>query len=239
MNTPDIKTVRNVVIALTIAVAILWLGAEVRATEIASEIASDSADRSANLPLANLSSTGFVVSGFAAPEISSAGLIGAEMSAADVSGTKWAHEAERAASPSLLAADEAQPSDEAAFALGRGDGDSDSLDVSLATWFSAAADLSSGDPALVDTFVLALAAIRSTDAVNWVCDTFWELQELEGPVTVFETRPLRAELRERDSFTAAEVAGVLGNVAAPDPDVVFLAFVFLQSLWGLACRPRE
>jgi hypothetical protein len=235
MNTPDVKTVRNALIAWTIAVAILWLGAEVRATEIA----SDSADRSANVPLADLSSAAFVVSGFAAPEIFSAGLIGAEMSAADVSGAKWAREAERTASPSLLDWGEAQPSDETTGALGRNESDADSLDVSLATWLPTAANLSSGDAALVDTFVLALAAFRSTDAVHWVCDTFWELQDPEGPTTVFETRPLRTELRERDSFAAAEVACVLGNVAAPDPDVVFLAFVFLQSLWGLACRPRQ
>ena len=51
--------------------------------------------------------------------------------------------------------------------------------------------------------------------------------------------PLAGNLAERDNVAAAEVAFLLGTVKAPEPDIVFLAFVFLQSLWGLACRPRR
>ena len=211
MNTPDIKTVRNVLIGFTIAVAIAWLGAEVRATEVA----TDSADRSAKSPLADFSSAGFAVTGFAAadfaaPEISSAGLMGAEMSAADVPGTQWARKAERAGPPSLLNADEAQSSDKATGAEDRGESNADPLGASsLAAWLPAAANLSYGDAALVDTFVLAFAAIHSTDAAYWVCDTLWELQDLEGSKNGLDTRPLDVNLAR-----ARQLCGGRGGLRA-------------------------
>jgi hypothetical protein len=164
----------------------------------------------------------------------------ADFSLADFSAANSILDAQTVSPVALLAADEAQSPDEAAGVLRRAERDADSLGVSsLATWLPIAANLPYGDVPLVDTFVLAISALHSTDAAAAARDTFWELQELDGSTTRLDVRPLDANLREHDAFVAAEVAFVLGNVAAPEPDLVFLAFVFIQSLWGLACRPRQ
>ncbi|HEY1785076.1 MAG TPA: hypothetical protein VGG30_05975, partial [Pirellulales bacterium] len=89
------------------------------------------------------------------------------------------------------------------------------------------------------TFVLAIAALHPTGAVRFVRNTLWELEDLEGTVREADTRPMEIDLKEQDSLAAAEVAFVLGNIESPDSDIIFLAFVALQSLWGLASRPRQ
>jgi hypothetical protein len=217
MNTPDIKNVRSALVGLAVLAIGLTLAAGARATEIGTSLA----ERTAQLSQANFSAD--------------------ETSSADVSGVDWALEAESVFPPSLVDhADAAESSDEATRRTGRGEGDADPLSISsLATWFPEAADLSFGDTNLVDMFAMVSAAIPAIATGQSVSDTFWELQDGERSARAVDLRPLESELRERDSFVAAEVAFALGNVGAPDPDVVFLAFVVLQSLWGLACRPRK
>ncbi|HEY1784273.1 MAG TPA: hypothetical protein VGG30_01945 [Pirellulales bacterium] len=115
---------------------------------------------------------------------------------------------------------------------------SDLLDTaSLTLWLPAVAKLPLVEGTLVERFLIAAAAFRAAQAAQSVHDQYWGLDGPSEPVDG-EQAPLMS-LSERDSFVAAEVAFVLGNVPAPEPDIVFLAFVFLQSLWGLVGRPRQ
>ena len=223
MNTPDKKIVRNALAALVIGamLAASHLIASAGATEIAADGATAPADRPAQTALANLAGV-------------------EEESSTGVSRATWTFEGQRDVPQALLDVSTAQSADEATDAASRRPRDADSLDVgSLTAWLPAAANLSYVDAGLVDSFVTAIAAIRASGAAQLVCDTLWELQDLDGPTRSVAARRLELDFGEHDSFVAAEVAFVLGDVTAPAPDVVFLAFVILQSLWGLACRPRH
>ncbi len=132
------------------------------------------------------------------------------------------------------------PPDEVAGDADRGTGDAQwNTAGGLAMWLPAIAILPRRDAPLVDPFLLAVAVIHSSGAARLVRDTVWGLQEPDASATVVGLPPLAGNLAERDNVAAAEVAFLLGTVKAPEPDIVFLAFVFLQSLWGLACRPRQ
>ncbi|HEX4143956.1 MAG TPA: hypothetical protein VHY91_10510 [Pirellulales bacterium] len=237
MKTPDAKSARHALIGSfgPIGLAIfltIALAAEARA----SEIGSDLADRSVAASLVEIASADLASTDSAATGFSTVDTYGANSFA-----PSWLRDVQNLLPGSPLSADAAQSSDEASTAAADHDaGDGETLGVSsLALWLPAAAQLPYGDAGLVDTFVLAIGALHSSDAVQAVCDTLWELQDLEGSTHALVRRPLDIDLREHDSYAAAEVAFVLGNVPAPEPDVVFLAFVVLQSLWGLASQPRR
>jgi len=220
MNSPHTKIVRYAWIGL----AGLTIGLTLTAAAAASEITTDFADRVANLPPA-------------------------DTSRADATPARLPLAGQPAFASSLLDLDEAEL---AAAAPGMaapgtvvgtndcGESEADTLGASdLAAWLPAAVTLPPGDAAMVDTFMLAIAAIHSSRATQKVCETIWGLPDSSGSQSTFDMRPPMFDLAQRDSYAAAEVAFVLGNVAAPEPDLIFLAFVALQSLWALACRPRQ
>ncbi|HTU26944.1 MAG TPA: hypothetical protein VMF30_16170 [Pirellulales bacterium] len=138
----------------------------------------------------------------------------------------------------LVDVGEAAPADEMADLADRGAPAADEFDpAGVAAWLPAAAGLSCLDGAWLDAIRTAVASLGGG---QMVCGTLWELEDLEGPRQVILTPHLAMlDLKDRDSFAAAEVAFVMGNVAAPSPDLVFLAFVALQSLWGLVSNARR